>query len=230
MKRANEILRDLDGVFPGSDFQHFMWKWSEELFSVIPQYEMKPDGEVGPVYEYRCRCGVDVTVHSADCAATIAKVKMQRVKTCGLGGEFESYSNVWLLCVWREPPTKEEWINSMGTDEDYPSNGRYLPVHRGPMCVAMPRETPPELYEELSRRVVHLMRDHAQSWRDQIDKDIEHARELQAPVEDSRGNVIAEPPKHARYWRIKDRLKEKMKHYNPSGTVGYTGALEQKEN
>lgn len=229
--KANTILRDLDGLYPGGDGIHppFQWKWSEELVSIIPVFECIGP-ETKPVYDYRCPCGLNVRVHTASCSGvTVAKVRMQRVKTCGLNGEFESYINCWILCVWKAPPSKSDWIDSMGTDEDYPANGRYVPVHQGPMCVAIPPNTPPDLYEEISKLTVRKMRAHAATWRDELKKDLEKARALTIPIEDERGNEIRVPDKDARYWDILARVKERLLKYDPSATVAYTGALKNKE-
>lgn len=232
IRRANEMLRELDGVFPGGDgvHQQFQWKWSEDLWTLIPQYEMKSNGEAEPIMEHRCGCGVDIRVHSANCSGiTIAKIKLQNVKTTGEDGEFASYKNVWILCTFVPPPLKSDWIDSMGTDEDYPANGRYLPVHRGPACVAIPPRTSPQEYERATRVVITMMREHADTWRASLRKQTEKMLELQIPIEDHKGNVIREPGQGSKYQRIKDKVKDSMRRYDPDATVGYTKALEAPE-
>jgi hypothetical protein len=40
---------------------------------------------------------------------------------------------------------------------------------------------------------------------------------------DGKGNMIEEPHKKARFWDIKDRIKESMLKFDPATTVGYGG-------
>lgn len=228
--KANEILRELDAVYPGGDGVHpqFQLRWSEDLWSLIPRYEMAGD-EPKPVLEYRCQCGVDVTVHSALCSrVTVAKTVLDKVKTFGLEGEFQSYSKVWVLCTWSPPPSKADWIDSMGTDEDYPANGRYIPVHRGAMCVVIPRSAVPADYPRVAGVMVKMMKEHAEKWRGQLNEQFEKARRLQFPLEDAKGNVIREPDKDTAYWRVKERVADKMRTFGDA-TVGYSKSLEKGE-
>ena len=106
IREANAILRELDGVFPGGDGVHplFQLRWSESLWSYVPQYQILNDEPI-PILEFRCRCGIDKRVHEPACnGLTVAKIKVQKVPTFGLEGEFQSYVNVWVLCKWNAPP------------------------------------------------------------------------------------------------------------------------------
>lgn len=231
--RANHILRDLDSVFPGHTPTRgkFQLCWSEDLYSIVPQYEDKGSGQIEPIMETHCHCGVDVRVHAASCARTlISKVKMQRVSMFGMHGEYQSYSNVWVLCRWNPPPTLDDWTFQMGTDSDYPKEGRYLPVSKGPYLVVVPRRTVPEDLPECAQLMVHLLREQFQTMDAQRAKQKERNEMLRIPIEDAKGNVIREPHKDAPFWRIAERVKEKMRLFNRTGTVGYTGALKESSN
>jgi hypothetical protein len=224
--KANLLLRELDGVFPGGDGIHpvFQWQWANDLTALVPQYSEK-DGEMLPVMEYRCACGIDKVVHLLDCSVVIAKTKLQRVSLFGLHGEFKSYWNCWVLCRWIAPPSRANWTASMGTDEDYPENGRYVPISRGPMCVAMPPKTPPDDYLRATQVAIHMLRENAAAW--ELESTKATTRRLDVPIQDVDGNVLREPDKDSRYWRILERVKEKMRRFSSTGTIGYTKSLER---
>lgn len=230
IRRANEILRELDSVYPGGDGVHskFQLRWSEELWSLIPRYEIL-NGEPVPVMEYRCKCGIDKRVHRPDCdGLVIAKTRLDKVKTFGLEGEFPAYINVWVLCSYQPPPSKEEWIHSFGTDEDYPANGRYLPVHRGPHCVCVPRKATGDDFVDAARVMVRMMREHQATWKAEFKKQMDKRLGLQIPVEDVKGNVINEPDRDAAYWRVRDKVADRIARNmgKTGGMVGYTKEAE----
>lgn len=228
ISKANQILRELDAVYPADGIHPaFQLMWSDDLISIVPQFT----SEGQPVMEYRCWCGIDRQVHEPSCdGLTIAKVKMTRVPSFGLEGEFSSYpKSTWVLCRWQAPPAKWEWVDTMGTDEDYPANGRYLPVHRGQQCIVVPPRTSADEYPEAARLMVKMLREHSQEWRNQIAADIEKARRLTLPIEDERGNVVREPDKGTAYWRVLDRVKDALLVRDPTATVGYSKSID-KEN
>jgi hypothetical protein len=226
---ANLQLRELDAIYPGGDGVHplFQWRWSNDLVSLVPQYEVV-EGEARPVLDYRCRCGVNRNVHAPDCSGiTVAKVRFEKTSTFGQEGQFKSYHNCWVLCRWLPPPGKDVWIDVMGTDEDYPSEGRYVPVHRGLVCVVIPPAAEPNQYSEATRVVIRMMLEHQEKWRAELQKNAEKSRlSTEVPVEDENGNVIFQPGQHSKYWRIRDRVIEKLRKFNPTGTVGYTKSLD----
>ena len=218
--RSNEMLRELDPYFEHADGIHpvFQWQWSEDMHSLVPAYTS--DGDV--VYEYRCQCGIDVQVHSATCKGTIAKTKLVRVPMFGLEGEFQSYANCWVLCNWAAPPPKSDWIDMMGTDEDYPAGGRYVPVHRGLACMVIPPKAQPSEYEPATRLVISQIKQHVAEWRGDMARAVAKSRRLDLPIEDEKGNVVREPDKDSPFWQYVDAAKEKMLKFNPDGMVGYT--------
>lgn len=230
LARANTILRELDGAFPGYTPPEgkFQLRWSEDLESIVPMYEMKPDGQVESVMENRCHCGTDVRVHAASCGGfVVSKVKMQKVPSFGAHGEYPSYRKVYVLCRWNPPPLLMDWVDQMGTDEDYPRNGRYLPVSRGPHLVVIPQRTPLSDLPDCARHMVGILKEQISRAEELLLAKKEKDEMLRMPIEDAKGNVIREPHKDAPFWRIKDRVKEKMRSFNPTGTVGYTKTLEK---
>jgi len=229
IKRANEILRDLDGVYPGGNGVHplFQLRWSESMVSLVPEYSVL-NGEAVPVMEYRCKCGVDRMVHSPACdGLTIAKVKIKRMSTFGENGQYQSYQNVWVLCRWLPPPPLEFWVEVMGTDEDYPKNGRYLPVSRGLACVVIPPKAPLSEYPEYARHIVQQMT----AWRKEspeIERKMVADKLAPAmPVYDGRGNMIRDAAPGKPYHKMVDAAKEKMRKFNPDGMIGYAKAADK---
>lgn len=230
LARANTILRELDAVYPGFTPPEgkFQIRWSEDMTALVPRYEFKANLEIGPVMEYRCACGTDVVIHQPSCGGmTIAKVKLHRVSMFGADGEYPTYRNVWVLCRWNPPPIKADWIDQMGTDEDYPAQGRYLPISKGPYLVVVPKKATAEDLPDCARLMVHMMTEQMRNMQEFRAQAKEKAEMLRMPIEDAKGNVIREPHKDAPFWRIKDRVKEKMRSFNPTGTVGYTKTLEK---
>lgn len=224
--KANAILRELDAIYP-SDGVHpaFQLMWSDDLVSIVPQYT----SEGQPVMQYRCFCGVDRMVHEPWCdGLTVAKVALSRVSSFGLEGEFSSYpKSTWVLCRWNAPPTKAEWIAMFDTDEDYPENGRYLPVHAGQQCVIVPPRAAAADYPEAARLMVTMMRLHQQKRKELIAADIAKGQQLRIPIEDDRGNIVRDADKGSPYWKVFERAKSAMQRYDPDATVGYSKSIDK---
>jgi len=219
IKMANQVLRDLDAIFPGpSDYQKFKWCWSTDLWALVPVL----DDNGSQKFEFICPCGTDVKVHSAACQGmTEARILMEKTYMTDEFGPLASYRNMWALCRWNPPPSIEEWRNSMGTDVDYPANGRYLPVSKeGGVAIVIPPRAVPSEYVAISQLVVRMLKANREKWLlEQQNKEIK--REL--PHMDAKGNMIEEPHKGARFWGIKDRIKDSMLKFDPATTIGYGG-------
>ena len=115
----------------------------------------------------------------------------------------------------------------MGTDTDYPKGGRYVPVHRGPMCVVINPRCDPEDYAKVTRTVITMMREHELKRKEEKQAREDKAKQIIAPIERN-GEVIAEPPKGSNYHRVYDEVKQRLKHRNPDGTIGWTKEVETK--
>lgn len=218
IKRANVVLRDLDALFPGDNtYQKFKWSWSSDLWALVPAL----DGNGDQRFEFICQCGTDVRVHSASCdRLTEARVVMEKAYMCDPFGPLESYPNLWVLCRWNPPPPLAMWRSSMGTDVDYPANGRYLPVDKGGIPVVIPPRAAPTEHEPISHLVVRMMRAHIEKLREEESKK-EIKREL--PRLDAKGNMIEEPHKGARFWQVRDRIHDARPRFDLTATVGYGG-------
>jgi hypothetical protein len=224
LDRANQILAELDGVFPGVNgpTPKFQWKWSGDLVSLLPKLNDSGEAEM----EYRCACGTDVVVHSAECGGfTVAKIKLEKQYLAAHDGPYGSYHNMYILCRWVPPIDLDDWVNSMGTSEDYPANGRYVPVDLGGNCVALPKRTQPEQLEPVSRRVVAMLQEHTQKWRQELRDSVLASTKPVAPIYDRHNNVIAEPPKDSKYWKVRDELRDARRTYAPGSTIGYRGPI-----
>jgi protein-tyrosine-phosphatase len=161
-------------------------------------------------------------IHSASCAGiTRANVLMEKAYMVDDFGPLASFPNMWVLCRWVAPPSIEEWKASMGTDIDYPSHVRYLPVGKdGHGVVCIPPRTGPEMYPEVSRLVVRMMTQNIERYKqEQANKEIK--REL--PRLDARGNMIEEPHKGSKFWQVRDRIKNSRPTFDIGATVGYGG-------
>jgi hypothetical protein len=221
IQRCNEVLRDLDALFPDSDTVHqkFMWKWSTDLFDVVPKFDV--DGN--PAYKYVCDCGTDIQVHFPHCKGILRAITVTE-KMCLVDpmGPYASYPNMWMLCRWQSPELLCDWVERFGTEVDYPKNGSYRPVSRGPVCVVIPPRTAPGLFFDVTLKVMQMMREHSAKLKAELAKSAE-APPLEVPIYDQKGVMTDAPPANAEFWKLKDRLKDVMRRYNPASTVGYGG-------
>lgn len=222
LRDANRILQDLNGVFPGDDsHQKFKWCWSSDLWALVPV--LNDNGEQR--FTFTCACGTDVKVHSINCAGiTEANILMSKCFMTEEYGPLASYRNMYVLCRWVPPPSPEEWKSSMGTVTDYPAAGRYLPVSNNMATVVIPPRTDPDEYAAVSRLVVRMMIKNIENYK-LAQQDTSIKREL--PRMDAKGNMIEEPHKDAKFWKIRERIHDSMSTYDPAATVGYGGKTAQ---
>lgn len=218
IRKSNELLRELNGLFPAGDGVHqtFMWKWSSDLYDLVPSYTA--NGE--PEFTYHCKCGIDVRVHAASCTGmTIPVTKVVKTQLVDPNGPFGAYPNMWMLCRWTPPISKDDWIDQMGSENDYNPEGAYRPVSRGAASVVIPPRAVPLEFLAITRRVIDMMREHALKQAAQVAESSEI--KLEVPVYNAKGEMIDAPPKEAKFWALKDRLKDVMRKFNPGSTVGY---------
>lgn len=218
IRKCNEILKDLDAVFPdySGTYQKFKWQWSTDLYDIVPLHDA--NGNIQ--YNFHCSCGKNVRVHSADCNDVIVPITvMHRMQLVDTNGPYASYPNMWMLCRWEAPPLKSDWIDSMGTDADYPSTGSYRPVSVGPVCVVIPPKTAHGMYKGITYLWVDKVK--AQAAKNAEDKYKSKTPPLELPKYNSKGEMIDAPAKNAKYWGLKERIKDTMRKFNPASTVGY---------
>lgn len=230
IKKSNDILRELDGLFPNlqpsgdsavkvsSDGVHqkFKWIWSSTLYDLVPAYTI--DGN--PIYNYYCNCGMDVKVHAASCSGmTIPVTKIVKMQLVDPNGPYGAYPNMWMLCRWNPPISKEEWIDQMGSERDYSPEGNYRPVSRGAACVVIPPRAVPSEFVATTHKIVDMMREHSQKQAEQMAETM--APKLEVPIYNQKGEMIDAPHKGAKFWALKDQLAAVMRRFNPGATVGY---------
>jgi hypothetical protein len=215
---ANQVLRDLDAMFPGDNtLQKFKWCWSSDLWALVPAL----DDNGNQRFEFTCDCGVDVQVHSVNCnGLTEARVLMEKAWMIEPYGPLASYPHMWVLCRWNPPPSLSAWKSSMGTDVDYPATGRYLPVSNDCSVVVIPPRATPKEHVMIARLTVHKLRENYEKWK-LAESTKEIKREL--PRMDAKGNMIEEPHKDAKFWSIRDRIKNAMPRFELASTIGYGG-------
>lgn len=89
-----------------------------------------------PQMNYRCPCGLNVSVHSAECVAgalIVAEPAWEIRKTD------PSLVDQWVLCCRQAPPPEHEWAKMFGTMLQYPKNGTWAPVQTETHTMAMPK-------------------------------------------------------------------------------------------
>ena len=172
------------------------------LWFIAP--EMDADGN--PVYDYRCRCGVNVAVHSPDCQSlTIPITRMARTKTAPL------IENSWVLCRWNPPPPLESWLEEYGTVSGYPHQGRYLPVSSNNKVISLPAETPP--FPETSNLVIQMFKEHEAIAPKTLEEiaSIQAQRDYVMPLRPDGGpDHGAGAPPGSRFSSLQQQFKDKM--------------------
>ena len=115
--------------------EHPPYAW---IYSESPEFKraMRVVDDAGrPDWDYECPCGLNVSVHSAVCAAeklVVAVPKFAIRKTD------EQMVDQWVLCAWQQPPSEDEWHRMFGTRLPYNRNGSWAPVATETRVVAMP--------------------------------------------------------------------------------------------
>src|SRR5437764_14017693 len=124
LRVANELLIGEYGHSPYSpDLGNLAWGFSDPdvydhpsgpgapMWWIGPLYS--PDGE--PVLDYRCSCGVNPSVHLAECSGLVtAQVRMGKHKCAPF------HERMWLLGKWIPPPSAGTWVLLDGSMESYP--------------------------------------------------------------------------------------------------------------
>jgi hypothetical protein len=116
----------------------YRWIHSESADFKRAMRSMNDDGT--PVWDYRCPCGLNVSVHSAECVAgrlVIAEPRWEIRKTD------PTMEDQWVLCSLQYPMSPREWLETFGTRLPYPKNGSWAPVETETRTVAMPPGTVP---------------------------------------------------------------------------------------
>lgn len=171
--RQNRILASELGSKP-----LHAWKYSEDL--VWPMQELDDAGQ--PVYDYRCACGVNVSVHAASCLLTVPTPRyIQRKVSLRL-------SNQWCVATLQTDGDLAAWI-PLGYNRHY--TPEYVCLDPGVLPC-----------EEITWEVVRLIRDaRSQTW-----ADIENA------YDEKHGPASGAPGKERLKYRadVKDAIKEEL--------------------
>jgi hypothetical protein len=164
LRKANAVLArftptPLDPTKPQSapSTPYLQWCFSEpDRYDHIcpPLWFISWDSDLdgNPVYDYHCACGINRTVHTPDCQSfVIPKIRMTKVKSAPL------LESCWVLCRWIPPPPESDWMEIYHSLENYPRQGRYIPVSTGGRVMTLPEANPP--LPEASECVIRMFRE-----------------------------------------------------------------------
>lgn len=152
VKRENEYLRQELGAEEG--YPRYQWSWSEDL--LMPMVMIDDEGKVE--YDYFCRCGKNVSVHSAECSWTTPKPKWEHRKLC------PNQSHQWVLTKWVKPEaSRDDWEATFG-GVPYPARGYQVPVGDYEKCVALKSGEVP--LRATTQLVIMAIRDHWERLKD----------------------------------------------------------------
>lgn len=164
LKRANLLLAQDLGSTHGS-LPNFQWAFSEpHKYDDLPgcplprMWYFAPDMDVdgNPIYDFHCRCGVNATIHLAECNFIAPQVRMVELRTC------LQIHDAWILTRWIPPPTRDAWQSVYGSQVNYLPEGRYIPMgfqnEKGfPIRIRIPESNPPTV--EHSKMVIAALRE-----------------------------------------------------------------------
>lgn len=122
----------------------YQWVYSESP-EFKRAYRLMDDGGM-PLFNYRCPCGLNATVHSPDClvAGVVAAEPIFEIRKTD-----RRLTNQWVMCCQQPLPSRELWLALYGTQLLYPSHGAWAPVSTEDRVLAMPPGTVPgEVYTQ----------------------------------------------------------------------------------
>ena len=110
----------------------YQWIYSESAEFMRPMRAMDEDGNLK--WDYRCPCGLNVSVHLPECVAGMLIVvePVWEIRKTD-----PSLTNQWVLCAHQPPPSEHEWRAMFGSVLPYPANGSWAPVGTETHVVAM---------------------------------------------------------------------------------------------
>lgn len=116
----------------------YQWIYSESAEFKRPMRAMTEDGDL--LWNYRCPCGLNVSVHSPEC---IAGMLMVVEPAWAVRKTDPSLENQWVLCCLQTPMGEDAWMRVFGSVLPYPRNGSWAPVCTETYTVAMAADTLP---------------------------------------------------------------------------------------
>jgi hypothetical protein len=189
-----------------------------------------------PQLDFVCGCGVNVRVHSPECngwrpgrtrsgklkqatlklqiqmktvplvgaALSRAKIRTMQVRIC------PDLNDVFVICKFIPPPSREAWIASMGSDQGYPSHGSYTPVSNNGVtakvqdAVLIPGTT--SLFTRMLRE--HFSRTMA-DWEAESDLSDrkKEGKVIRHPVY---GSILSSPPRGANFYEKEAQVRDRL--------------------
>jgi hypothetical protein len=147
VRRENKYLHQALGSEHNKP--RYQWAFSDDL--MMPMVLLENGKQI---YDYHCACGVNVSVHSADCQFSVPRARWEMRNLA------YNMKSVWVLVKWTPPEAeKEDWEAVFGS-MPYPEGGYYIPVSAKNHCVFIPGGDMP--YRETSEMFVAAVRKHAQ--------------------------------------------------------------------
>ncbi len=146
VRQQNNLLRrELGGTPQGLPL--YRWVFSEDVLLTQPMLLFQ-DGQ--PIYDYLCRCGTNVRVHSAACKLSVPTPRWERRRIC------HQEKDQWIFCKWLPPPARSAWDTTL-PGVPYPSEGYYAPVGDAAKTIALVSGTLP--FPETTAMLIKCVRD-----------------------------------------------------------------------
>lgn len=199
-RRIRQLNALLAAELGSADGVHalFEWHWSEDLRAAAPAENA--NGEA--IYDRRCTCGTNASVHLSGCVLEIAQQRFEVVQLA------PTIRRRWVICRWVAPPPLANWVQAFGSEGNYPANGTYVPLMANSQPLALNPGLEPD--ERLTRAVIQTIKS-----QHSVREMLERYREAQAKQDERavfgpNGELIHRPGPGTDWARTRDQVRDKM--------------------
>lgn len=171
--RENDLLRKELGTQDG----HPRYKWLHSSHLMMPMVIMDDWGNVE--YDFHCRCGIGISVHSPDCNWSQARPKWEMRRLV------PDADDQYVLCRWLPPGfDRDEWESTFG-GVPYPAAGYFSPVGDPQKCIKLaPGQVPLRPTTEMCIAAIkeHFSKTAQQRSKDQKDQWAQNTEKLREEI------------------------------------------------
>jgi hypothetical protein len=171
VQRENRLLATELGYEEG----HPRYQWVHSSRLERPMVMIDDASKI--IFDYHCRCGINQSVHSAECKFSVPRPKWE------MRNLVPDADDQYILCRWIKPEASRDDWESMFGGFPYPAAGDWFPVGDPEKCIKLPSgQVPMRGTTEACISAIkdHFSRSAAQRSKDQMEKwdhNTEHLRE-----------------------------------------------------
>jgi hypothetical protein len=160
---AERHIRKMNRLLLAELGENPLYQWIHSESAEFKRAMRVVDDAGKPEFDFRCPCGLNVSVHSAACSPPTMQpnwdredgepeMELRAATTSSLVVAEPKWEirktdpalvDQWVLCCLQIPMSEHEWKQTFGTRLPYPKNGTWAPVETETRIVAMPPHTLP---------------------------------------------------------------------------------------